>query len=81
MPSLTIKNLPATVYERLKEDAARHRRSLNSEVIARLEQAVLTTPVDPDAFLSGLAALRQRLGLRTPLTEVLLDEARREGRP
>jgi plasmid stability protein len=41
MATLTIRNLPDQVHERLKEQAKRNRRSLNQEVIAELELRVL----------------------------------------
>ncbi len=37
MPSLTLKNVPQELHERLREAAAQNHRSLNGEVIARLE--------------------------------------------
>lgn len=40
MASILIKNIPPQLHTRLKERAARHRRSLNSETIHMLEEAV-----------------------------------------
>lgn len=40
MPALTIKGVADEVYRRLKTSAARHRRSLNSEVITCLERSL-----------------------------------------
>ena len=40
MPTLTIKNIPAKLHERLKKSANEHHRSLNGEVIFRLEQGL-----------------------------------------
>ena len=40
MPTVTIRNLPPEVYERLRERAKRHRRSLTQEAAAIIEQAV-----------------------------------------
>ncbi len=37
--TITLKNIPDALYESLKASAARNRRSLNSEVIARLEES------------------------------------------
>ena len=37
MKRLTIRNVPEDVYQRLKADAARNRRSLNREAIAQLQ--------------------------------------------
>ncbi len=40
MPTITIKNIPSDLYERLKQSAAENRRSINSEVIVCIERAV-----------------------------------------
>lgn len=42
MPSLTIKDIPPRIMERLRVSAARDRRSLNREAIFLLEQALDT---------------------------------------
>ena len=39
--SVTLKNIPDAVYERLKAAAELHRRSLNSEAIVCLESVLL----------------------------------------
>lgn len=36
--SITLKNIPEPVYQRIKLAAKRHHRSMNSEIIACLEQ-------------------------------------------
>ena len=46
MATLTIKNIPDEVYEQLKQRAARHRRSVNSEVIVCLEQVLGSRSVE-----------------------------------
>jgi plasmid stability protein len=80
MASLTIKGVPDEVLERLRRSAEEHRRSLNSEVIHRLERSVGSVPIDPDAYLARVRRLQERTSL-PPLTDEMLDEARREGRP
>lgn len=40
MRSITLKNVPDDLHQRLKDRAARHHRSLNSEILASLEAAV-----------------------------------------
>ena len=37
MATLTIKNVPEKLHKRLKESAAQHRRSINSEAILALK--------------------------------------------
>ena len=80
MATLTIKNIPEPVVKRLKQHAAAHRRSLNFEVIAYLEQMTHSVPVDAEALLARARAVR-----RTPkgvkLTDRLLHELKVAGRP
>lgn len=40
MPSLTLRNIPDSIYEKLKTLAGQNRRSLNSEALTRLEESV-----------------------------------------
>ena len=80
MPTITLKNIPDELYARLKESAADHRRSLNSEIIVRLERALLSAWVDPDAFLAEADARRKRLAL-PPLTKRRLKAIKTAGRP
>ncbi len=66
MPTtLTLKNIPDTVYERLKASAETHRRSLNSEAIVCLESVLLPTRVAPEERLARARGLRAEL---TPTT-------------
>ena len=46
MPALTLKNIPADLHARLKASAERNRRSLNSEILARLEHDIATPTFD-----------------------------------
>ncbi len=80
MPTITLKNIPDKLYERLKQSAAEHRRSLNSEMIVRLEQAVLSARIEPDAYLARVDARRRQLAL-PPLTERRLKTIKTAGRP
>ena len=72
MTQFVIKELPETLHRKLKEQAARHRRSMTKEVLAVLEQAL------------GAQALRSKTPApfrgHFPLTDKFLDKARREGR-
>ena len=80
MPTLTLKSLPDTLYHQLKARAAAHRRSLNSEILVCLEQAVSAPTVDAAATLARVDALRARLRV-PPVTDDLLAAARATGRP
>lgn len=80
MPTLTIKGIPESLYNRLKRRAALHRRSLNSEIIVCLEGATNLPAFEPDTWLAEAERLRNRLDL-SPLTEVRLRRAKVAGRP
>lgn len=81
MPTtLTLKNIPDTLYERLKASAEKHRRSLNSEAIVCLESVLLPTKTTPKERLARARALRDSL----PQGEFHvhdIDEAKKQGRP
>jgi len=62
MATITLKNIPDDLHRRLKERAARHRRSLNGEILSTLEMAVRSEPVDPRAFIARIQDLRPREG-------------------
>ena len=51
MATITIKNIPDDIYEKLKESAKANQRSINSEVIFLIKLAVLAGPADADAVL------------------------------
>lgn len=81
MPTtLTLKNIPDCVYERLKLSAQAHRRSMNSEAIVCLESVLLPARLTPS---ERIARARE---LRAPLPEGQfsardIDDLKREGRP
>lgn len=80
MATITLKNIPDDLYEKLKQRAIEHHRSVNSEVIVCLERAVQSGRVDPESFLPKLEALHKRIALPA-LAEKFLREAKNEGRP
>ena len=62
MPTtLTLKNIPDEVYERLKASAETHRRSLNSEAIVCLESVLIPGRVAVGERLARARALRAAL--------------------
>lgn len=74
MPTLTVRNIPAPVVARLKARAARNHRSLNGEVAALLERAVLREPADTEALLAEADSW-----FPEPLPDIA-NEAKRDGR-
>ncbi len=59
MTTITIKNLPTMLYERLKIQAQNNRRSINNEIIFMLEQALTIPPIDINATLERTRKLRE----------------------
>ena len=58
--SITLKNIPDPIYQRIKLAAKRHHRSMNNEIIACLEQALAPRPVDLESRLDQARRLRQQ---------------------
>jgi antitoxin FitA len=82
MPTtLTLKNIPDEVYERLKSAAARNRRSLNREAIVVLESALAPDPVSALERLLRARALRAALLARARFAAKDIDAFKRAGRP
>ena len=81
MPTtLTLKNIPDEVYERLKRSAEANRRSMNSEAIVCLEAVLLPARLAPAERLARARELRAAL----PKGEFQardIDALKREGRP
>lgn len=59
--TITLKNLPDDIYERLKESAKANHRSINSEVIACLEKTLLSAQISPQERLDRARQLRKSL--------------------
>ena len=73
--SLSIKNVPDELAQRLRERAERNRRSLQGELLVILDEA--TTPrLGPAEALARVRAL----GLRTPAESARMIRRMRDGR-
>ncbi len=81
MADLTVRGIPEELHEALKAEAERNRRSLNQEVIHRLEASVRAPVRDRDEDLARIRELRARMADLPPLDDELLERARDEGRP
>lgn len=80
MATVTVKNIPDELYERLKQVASTNRRSINSEIIVCIERAVQSRRLSDEAMLEETRKLRAQI-TRAYLTDELLEEAKQEGRP
>jgi plasmid stability protein len=59
MVAVTLKNMPIELYERVKQNAKANHRSINSELIAIIEQSVMPQPLDVKAWLEKARQLRE----------------------
>jgi len=79
MPALTIKNIPDPLYNRLKEAAKAHRRSLNSELIHSLEKLFLPKRITASEHIERARHLRR--GINADLIDIEdIQRAINEGR-
>lgn len=80
MPALTIKNMPDELYQKLKDAAQAHRRSLNSEIIYCLETMLTPRKMSVAERLQRARSLRQLIpaGKVTPAD---IEKAIDQGRP
>jgi plasmid stability protein len=78
MITITIKGLSKEAHQALKKRALTHGRSLNTEAIAVLEASVRSQPVDTQALLARVRAIRPKP--KMSLSAAQIREAIREGR-
>lgn len=80
MPALTVKNIPDELYERLKDAARVHRRSLNSEILYCVERMLTPYKTDASEHLEIARKLREKTAAYQ-LTDEVLDAVKNAGRP
>jgi plasmid stability protein len=78
MPSITIKNIPDDVYDRIKQRATDNRRSINSEIIECLDQ--ITHPRQVNAEIVRYEARQLRESIKGKIKESDIKAAIRRGR-
>ena len=76
--SLTVRNIPRPIFERLRDRAERHRRSMQGEILAILEAAA-TEQATRRTALETLEHVRA-LGVRTPAEALEMIRDDRDGR-
>lgn len=73
--TLSVKNVPGKLAERLRQRAARNHRSLQGELMAILEEAA-----EPSLSVDELADIVKKLGLKGPSESTAMIRADRDGR-
>ena len=77
MASITIRNIPPWLLERLKAAARRHHRSLQNEIVACLTRYVEALPRPKTELMAEAAELRAKLPW---VDHALVDDYKRAGR-
>ena len=73
MPALVIRDLPTGLHRKLKEMAARERRSMNQQALVLLEQGIARTAAGDGDLLTPFRG-------PFPMTKAFVDRAKRAGR-
>lgn len=79
MATVTVKNIPDELYERLKSVAEINRRSINSEIIVCIEKAVSSRRINLDEALENVRRLRQWTAGHL-ISDEEFNQAKAEGR-
>ncbi|HEX6982182.1 MAG TPA: Arc family DNA-binding protein [Balneolaceae bacterium] len=79
MASITVKNIPDEIYSKVRQQADAHHRSINSEIIACLEQAVQARSISADEILQEARRLRKKV--KGSLSSQEIEAAINQGRP
>ena len=71
MPTITLKNIPRELHRSLKSQAKAHHRSLNKEMIAKLESSVQGRPqIEAETALAQARAMRSKFKRKITLKEI-----------
>jgi len=81
MATLTLKNVPDALVERLKREAQENRRSLNQETLLRLEKSLATKRRSVEVTLARLRRLHAEMKDLPPVDDDFITRAKSEGRP
>ncbi len=80
MATVTVKNIPDELYDRLKSVAEINRRSINSEIIMCIENTVTSRRINLDEVLENARQLR-KLTSGKLISDNEFNKAKTEGRP
>lgn len=79
MATITVKNIPNDLYEKLKVAASFNHQSINNEVIYCIENMIRSRKVEPETFIGELESFYKDVKV-PPLTNEKLKEYKESGR-
>ena len=77
--TITVKNIPSSLHNLLKERARTMHRSINSEILAIMETTLKSSKTNPEELLAVARNLRDRTK-KGCLNEQFLYQAKNTGR-
>lgn len=77
--NITLKKIPPGLHKDIKASAVRHRRSINSEILAILDEGLRPRRRTANDILASARVIRERLK-NVWLDDLKIDQAKREGR-
>ena len=80
MADVALRGIPEHVHSALKRAAARNHRSLNGEILTRLEASLRPSTVDVPVLLARIRERAARMELQD-VDEKLIHELKSAGRP
>jgi len=78
MATVIVDHIPDALYEKLRQVACLHRRSISREIVACIEWA-MRQPIELEGTLARAQALRE-LTLAYPISDDAFTEAKTAGR-
>lgn len=80
MPSISLKNIPDSLYAQIKSAANAHHRSMNSEILYCVERTLGTHRINVPEHIELARKLRAKTA-HLNLTDQELNTLKNEGRP
>ncbi len=79
MPNFALRGISESLHQELRESADRNHRSLNGEILARLETSIVGTTSDVDVILARARNRAKTLKIPSKVND-LINELKKSGR-
>ena len=79
MRNITVKNIPDDLYDKIKTTAHNNRRSINNEIINRLDQSLKSAKLDVNSLINRIETFHSNIEMPL-LTDDLIQNVKQEGR-
>ena len=80
MRNITVRDIPDSIYQAIKQNAIANKRSINAEILYGLEQNYQSMLQTKRQTIEELRCLRAKTEGKIYLTETEIAEAKNEGR-